>query len=85
MTNEAIIMQAKMLHGIEEECHTFAKWKQLGYRVRKGEHAAFKTRIWKGGRQKVVDEDGEEKEAQRMFMKMAHFFTASQVDEVKGE
>lgn len=31
MTNSETIENAKMLHGIEEELHTFAKWKELGY------------------------------------------------------
>ena len=82
MTNEAIIMAAKMLNGIDEECHTYNRWKAMGYQVRKGEHAAFKATIWKHGSKKVVDEDGEEKDASRMFMKTAAFFKASQVDKV---
>lgn len=80
MTNEAIIAAAMEANGITEEAHTFARWKAMGYRVRKGEHAAFKAVIWKHGKKKVEAEDGEEKEAGRMFMKAAHFFTASQVE-----
>lgn len=79
MTNEAIIEAAKALNGIEEEAHTFARWKAMGYRVRKGEHAAFKATIWKHRTRKVETDDGEEEQA-RMFMKTASFFTASQVD-----
>lgn len=82
MTNEAIIMQAKALNGIEEECHAYNRWKAMGYQVRKGEHAAFKATIWKHRSKKVVGEDGEEKDASRMFMKLASFFTASQVDAI---
>lgn len=81
MTNEAIIMQAKALNGIEEECHTYNRWKAMGYQVRKGEHAAFKATIWKHGKKKVETEDGEEEQG-RMFMKAASFFTASQVDKI---
>lgn len=80
MTNEAIIEMAKALNGIEEEAHTYNRWKAMGYQVRKGEHAAFKATIWKHGKKKVATEDGEEKEQGRMFMKTASFFTASQVD-----
>ena len=80
MTNEEIIMAAKALNGITEEAHTFAKWKQLGYGVKKGEHAAFKANIWKHRSQKVENEDGEMVEMGRMFMKKASFFTASQVE-----
>ena len=82
MTNEEIIRTAKALNGIEEEAHTFARWKALGFSVRKGEHAAFKATIWKHRSKKVVDEDGEEKEQGRMFMKTASFFTASQVEAI---
>ena len=82
MTNEEIIMAAKALNGIDEEAHTYNRWKSMGFQVRKGEHAAFKATIWKHRSKKVVDEDGEEKDASRMFMKTASFFTASQVDAV---
>lgn len=36
MTNTEIIKIAKMLYGIEEELHTFTKWKELGYAPQKG-------------------------------------------------
>lgn len=81
MTNEAIIEAAKALNGIEEEAHTYNRWKLMGFQVRKGEHAAFKAKIWKHGKKKVETEDGEEEQG-RMFMKTASFFTASQVDAV---
>ena len=79
MTNEEIIKAAKTLNGITEEAHTFARWKSLGFVVKKGEHAAFKATIWKH-RTKKVEVDGEEQEQVRMFMKTASFFTASQVE-----
>lgn len=81
MTNNAIIEAAKMLNGIDEECHTYNRWKSMGFQVRKGEHAAFKAKIWKQGKKKVETEAGEEEQG-RMFMKTASFFTASQVDAV---
>ena len=82
MTNEEIIAKAKLLNGIDEEAHTFARWKQLGFGVKKGEHAAFKATIWKHRAKKVENDDGELVDASRMFMKTASFFTASQVDAV---
>lgn len=60
-----------------EALHTFKVWKDLGYSVRKGEHAVVKLRIWKHTEKR--DEDGEV-EDQRMFMKTAAFFSASQVE-----
>ena len=81
MTNAEIIQTAKMLNGIVEDAHTFAYWKQAGYKVRKGEHAAFSAKIWKANVKKVVV-DGEEKDNLNMFMKTAHFITRSQVDKI---
>lgn len=84
MTNAQLIHAAKQLNGITEEAHTFAHWKELGYVVRKGEHAAFKCSIWKYRTKLEIVED-EEVETGNMFLKMAHFFTKSQVDELKGK
>lgn len=81
MTNAEIIRINKALNGITEDAHTYAYWKTLGYKVRKGEHAAFKCTIWKA-RNKKTTVDGEEKETVNMFMKTAHFFTRSQVDKI---
>lgn len=82
MTNEEIIRTTKALLGITEESHTYNRWRSMGYQVRKGEKAAFKATIWKHGKKKVETEDGEEKDAGRMFMKTASFFKASQVEAV---
>lgn len=81
MTNAEIIKTAMALNGIMEEAHTFAYWKKAGYKVRKGEHAAFSAKIWKANPRKVIV-DGEEKDDLAMFMKTAHFFTRSQVDKI---
>lgn len=60
-----------------EPIHTFAAWKEMGFRVKKGEHAKAKFTIWKYSAKK--DEENEEVDA-RMFMKTAHFFTREQVE-----
>ena len=66
---------------LPESIHTYQRWKELGYQVRKGEHAVAKIRIWKHtARQK--DENPTEYE-ERMFMKNAAFFKASQVDKIE--
>lgn len=84
MTNAEIIANAKLMNGITEDAHTFAHWKQLGYSVRKGEHAAFSAVIWKYASKrkaaKVANSDEEQPTEVSMFMKRAYFFTASQVD-----
>ena len=60
MTNAEIIANPMKLHGITEKSHTFARWKQMGYKVRKGEHATFRATIWKAKERMVETEDGEE-------------------------
>ncbi len=81
MTNAEIIEKAKAMNGITEDAHTFAYWKKNGYKVRKGEHAAFKAVIWKAKPRTVVI-DGEVVDDMAMLMKTAHFFTRSQVDKI---
>ena len=73
MTNAEIIATECSLLGITEEVHTFQRWKAMGFMVKKGEKAAFKTTIWK-----AVPKKDEEKEV-KMFMRNAAFFKASQV------
>ena len=89
MNNEQIIRAARALHGINEPAHTYAHWHELGYQVRKGEHAAFKTAIWKyakgKGAEAPANEDGDQAAPGRMFLKTAHFFTRSQVDPIAAE
>ncbi len=63
-----------------EQIHTFAGWKQMGYVVRKGEHAIAKFRIWKYTVKKVKDDEKSEKEREQMIMTEAFFFSASQVE-----
>ena len=84
MTNEQIVESVKAQNGISEESHTYAKWKQLGFYVRKGEKAAFDAYIWKPGKRKAKnDEEDDGKETrQRMFLRNAHFFTRSQVEAI---
>lgn len=76
MCNAEIIHTAQILAGITEECHTYAKWKAMGYQVRRGSKALFSTMIWKYTNRKN-DETGDEEH--HMFMKKAHFFGRSQV------
>ena len=72
-----------------EAIHTFATWKSMGYMVQKGEKAVAAFTIWKHSASKkdsVQDKDGNELQyvdKGRMFMKTAHFFSASQVAKIK--
>ena len=63
----------------EEEIHTFAKWKSLGYTVKRGEKAVASFTIWKHTT-RTNKETGEEDA--RMFMKTAAFFSTSQVEKI---
>lgn len=74
---------------IPEEIHTFAAWRELGFSVKKGEHAIAKFPIWKfmqkkGKKQEEKEEkEGGEKEKGKMRMTMAFFFTRAQVEPLK--
>ena len=65
-----------------EPIHTFQKWKELGYSVKKGEKSAIKFPIWKHTSKKVEADSGEEEEKTNMFMKTAAFFTFAQVEKM---
>ena len=62
-----------------EEIHTYMEWKRRGYTVRHGEKCISRFTIWKNVPVKKEDEEPKEK----MIMKEAFFFKASQVE--KGE
>ena len=63
-----------------EEIHTYEGWKQLGYQVKKGEHAIAKFSIWKYVKDKKKDD--EEVGKSFCFLKMSSFFKRTQVDKV---
>lgn len=65
---------------IPEEIHTYAKWKQMGYQVQKGQKAITQVVIWKHTTRE--NEDGEDES--KMFMKKASFFKQSQVEKIEG-
>ena len=62
-----------------EDIHTYAKWKSLGYNVKKGQKAITKLSIWKHTtKKKSADNDEEEREY--CFLKTASFFSKKQVE-----
>ena len=75
-------------NGEIQPLHTWATWKSLGYRVKKGEKAIATFPIWKyiSKKQKtdiVEDPDSEDtKNKGRCYMKVAAFFTDTQVEKV---
>lgn len=69
---------------------TFAAWKSLGYKVKKGEKAIAKFPIWKfivnaktDGVE--IDENGDIIGQGKMFMKTSAFFTDTQVEKMEVE
>ena len=65
-----------------EEIHSFSRWKECGYGVKKGEKAIAKVEIWKYAESKKPESD-EEETKERIFKKSAFFFSASQVEPLR--
>jgi len=83
MTNAQLISQACHDRGITEPVHTFAYWKQIGFNVRRGEHALMKIYIWKGIQHETKSPEGPTVE-DIIFMKKAAFFGRSQVEPISN-
>lgn len=67
-----------------EPIHTFAKWKELGFNVKKGEHAIAQIIIWKHKTSKKHENDEETNvDNGYCFQKKAFFFSLSQVEQMK--
>lgn len=67
-----------------EPIHTFNGWKELGFKVKKGEHSKIRFAIWKFSSKEVEKENGEKENKTSMFLKDACWFTAAQVEPMKG-
>ena len=84
MTNEEIIQNTKKALGMGEfePLHTFQKWKEMGFKVKKGEHAVTCTKLWKPKAKKFTDENGEEKVENNFFLAKAYLFKLNQVERI---
>ena len=83
VTNNMIIEMYKAENNLTVPLHTYTKWKQLGYQVKKGEKSEHRITIWKACTKKVHDEESAEIiETNKMIMKTACFFTIAQVEKV---
>lgn len=83
MTNVMIIEAYKIANGITCPLHTYTKWKELGYQVKKGEKSKHKITIWKGCTKKIRDEESNtEIKTSKVIMKTACFFTLNQVEKI---
>lgn len=84
-TGRMIIMQGMDDNPVEfketEQIHTFTAWNELGYVVRKGQKAIAKFPMWKYVSRKNEETD---EENSKMFMKVAAFFSSSQVEKLQA-
>lgn len=87
MNNATLILQAKAANNIpfDEELHTFAEWKHLGFSVKKGEKARCKIAIWNKSIKKKKDTENEEEDDGYFYTKVAAFFTKNQVQLLDGK
>lgn len=87
MNNATLILQAKITNDIplDEELHTFAEWKRLGFSVKKGEKARCKIAIWNKSIKKKKDTEDEEEDDGYFYTKVAAFFTKNQVQLLDGK
>jgi hypothetical protein len=84
ITNKMIIELYKIENNITEEMHTYARWQELGYQVKKGEKSKHKLTIWRGFTKTIVNEEtGEEMSSTKIGTKTSAFFLASQVEKLK--
>lgn len=72
----------QLINNQPEPIHTYAKWKSMGYNVKKGEKAIAKFAIWKYTKRTTTDKDGNEIPDDRCFSKVSAFFKFSQVEKV---
>ena len=63
-----------------EPIHTFQRWKELGFSVKKGEHAVTRLTIWKYTGKRKDDEKNQEAESGHCFLKQSCFFSEHQVE-----
>jgi hypothetical protein len=84
MTNIQILQGECAVRGITEEVNTYAKWKQLGFKVKPGQHALFETQLWKHSKYKKKNKDtNEDEEKEGMYMTKAFLFGESQVEKLE--
>ena len=81
ITNKAIIELYKAENGLplDMPLYTWAVWRNMGYRVRKGEKCKHRVQMWRYGGKKI-EADGQEQIVGRCFHKTMSLFEMSQVE-----
>lgn len=90
MTNAQIILSVMALNGINDELHTFNKWKSLGFKVKQGEHG-IETRLWKYTKNKKnkeeapadADEETKKQYNNGFYLAKSYLFKQSQVEKIE--
>lgn len=98
MTNEEMIEKATLMLVVEgaiepnETIHTYKKWKELGYHVKKGEKSITTLKLWKHKKIKYnvqtlegvgsdIEEDGNKvKSYSDYYLTNAYMFSTKQVE-----
>jgi hypothetical protein len=77
-----VVLQDKEtgLRSIYASIHTYNGWKELGYQVKKGQHAIATFPIWKYSGKK--DEETGEEVGGKCYQRKAFWFTADQVERI---
>ena len=99
MTNEEMILKETVLLQLDgtlesgETLHTYQKWKQLGYQVKKGEKSIITMKLWKHKKpnkeesQPLLgvgsDEETKQKNYSDYYLTNAYMFTSKQVERRK--
>lgn len=87
MNNATLILRAKAVNNIplDEEIHTFAEWKRLGFSVKKGEKARCKIAIWNKSTKNNKDKEDSQEDDGYFYTKVAAFFTSNQVQPLNAK
>ena len=81
-TNKAIIELYKAEQGlpVDYPLYTWAVWRNMGYRVRKGEKCKHHVTMWRMVQKK--DDEGNVIDTGRCFHKTMSLFTSEQVEKI---
>jgi len=77
-------MKDQKLKGIPYiDAKTFNGWKQVGFRVMKGQHSTLQGITWVESKKKEEEEEDGKKKRKFIYPKIYHLFHRTQVEEVK--
>lgn len=76
---QCVVYYTRKLQNITKYYKT---WKEMGFKVKKGEHATVCTKLWKPKAKKYTDTNGEEKVENNFFLAKAYLFKLNQVERI---